>query len=163
MSDPIRVLVVCTGNICRSPTAHAVLRSLIAEKGLAGRLECDSAGTQAYHEGDPADPRSRAVGERNGLDFSFHRARRVKTSDFEEFDWILAMDQSHLEWLREHSQPGQRAKLALFLEPVSGQGTEMPDPYYGGPRGFENVLDLCRKGSEAWMERWLGSSAKASA
>ena len=163
MSAPIRVLIVCTGNICRSPTAHAVLRGLITDRGLEDLLECDSAGTQAYHEGDPADPRSQAVGEQHGLDFSFHRARRVKPSDFEDFDWILGMDKSHMEWLIEHSQAGQRARLALFLEPISGHGTEMPDPYYGGPRGFENVLDLCRKGSEAWLERWVGSSAKTSA
>ena len=162
MSAPIRVLIVCTGNICRSPTAHAVLRHLIAEKGLEDRLECDSAGTQAYHEGSPADARSQATGERKGLDFSFHRARKVRSSDFEEFDWILGMDHSHMDWLREHSSPGQRAQLALFLEPIADRGwKEMPDPYYGGPRGFETVLELCRKGSEAWLERWLGSSEKA--
>lgn len=161
MSSPVRVLIVCTGNICRSPTAHAVLRHLIEERGLEGRLECDSAGTQAYHEGDSADARARAAGERNGLDFSFHRARRVRSSDFEEFDWILAMDRSHLEWLREHSSKGQRAQLALFLDACpEHRWTEMPDPYYGGPGGFETVLDLCRKGCEAWLGRWFPSSEK---
>lgn len=162
MSDPIRVLIVCTGNICRSPTAHAVLRHLIFQRGLQDRLECDSAGTQAYHEGAPADARARAAGERDGLDFSFHRARRVRSSDFDDFDWILAMDRSHLEWLRQRSHGGQKAKIALFLEVCQDLGwTEMPDPYYGGNRGFDTVLDLCRKGCEAWLERWLPSSEKA--
>ncbi len=162
MSDPIRVLIVCTGNICRSPTAHAVLLHLIRERALAHRLECDSAGTQAYHEGEGADPRSRSTGERQGLDFSFHRARRMRSTDFAEFDWILAMDQSHMDWLRDHSHKGQRAQLALFLEACPDLGvTEMPDPYYGGPMGFETVLDLCRKGCEAWLERWLPSSEKS--
>jgi len=156
MPSPIRVLFVCTGNICRSPTADSVLRHLIRERGLDDRLVSDSAGTQAYHEGEPADVRARATGELAGLDFSFHRARRVRPEDFENFDWILAMDQSHLDWLRDHARPGQKARVALFLSVLPDAGwTEMPDPYYGGPRGFETVLDLCRKGCEAWMERWF--------
>jgi protein-tyrosine phosphatase len=161
MSTPIRVLFVCTGNICRSPTADSVLRHLIRERGLEQSLSSDSAGTQAYHEGEPADKRASATGERAGFDFSFHKARRVRAEDFEAFDWILAMDQSHLDWLREHARPDQKAKLALFLSVLPDPGwTDMPDPYYGGPRGFETVLDLCQKGCEAWMERWFPHQGK---
>ena len=150
MTEPIRALFVCTGNICRSPTAHAVLRHLIAQRGLQERLECDSAGTQAYHEGEGADRRSREAGERRGLDFAFHRARRVRAADLEAFDWILAMDRSHLEHLQDMSHPGQRARVELFL----GRD-DMPDPYYGGARGFDEVLDLCWNGCEAWLARWF--------
>ena len=147
---------MCTGNICRSPTAHAVLRHLIRERNLEGRLECDSAGTQAYHVGEGADPRSRAAGERRGLDFSFHRARKVSPRDLEDFDWILAMDRSHLEWVQGQSYPGQRARVELFLSVLPGlDADEMPDPYYGGPRGFDLVLDLCQRACEAWIPRWL--------
>jgi protein-tyrosine phosphatase len=161
MSEPVRVLFVCTGNICRSPTAHAVLRHLIAKEWLQERLECDSAGTQSYHEGEGADRRAREVGERRGVDFSFHRARRIRSQDLEDFDWVLAMDRGHLEHLQAMSHPGQRARTALFLSVLPGSDPDMPDPYYGGPRGFENVLDLCWKGCEAWLRVWLPGTAPA--
>jgi len=164
MSHPVRILFVCTGNICRSPTAHAVLLRLIRERGMEGVLECDSAGTQAYHEGDGADPRSCATGERHGLDFSFHRARKVVRRDLEDFDWILAMDRSHLDWLQDISYTGQRAKVELFLSALSDSAwMEMPDPYYGGGRGFETVLSLCQKGCEAWLPIWLPQLAEPDA
>ena len=159
----VKLLFVCTGNICRSPTAHAVLLRMIREKGLQGELEVDSAGTQAYHEGEGADPRSRKTGELRGYDFSFHKARKVFRRDLEAFDWILAMDESHLSWLRDIAYPGQRAKIELFLSALPDGGhAEMPDPYYGGPRGFELVLDLCERACAAWIDTWFpGRFAKA--
>lgn len=153
---PIRFLFVCTGNICRSPTAHAIFRKLVSDRKLAESIEFDSAGTHAYHEGEGADPRSAKHGKRRGYDFSFHRARKVCSSDFHEFDWILAMDRSHLEILQELSVPEQRAKIALFLSAVPGCGIDdMPDPYYGGDVGFETVLDLCEAGCKAWLDKAL--------
>lgn len=155
--EPIRFLFVCTGNICRSPTAHAILLDRIARRELEGRVECDSAGTHAYHLGEGADPRSARHGKRRGYDFSFHRARRVTRADFHEFDWILAMDRSHLEILQELSVPDQRARVALFLSSTPACGEiDVPDPYYGGDQGFEHVLDLCEAACDAWLEKALG-------
>jgi protein-tyrosine phosphatase len=154
--DPIRILFVCTGNICRSPTAHAILRKRILDRSLEAMVECDSAGTHAYHVGEGADPRSAKHGKRRGYDFSFHHARKVSRSDFHEFDWILAMDRGHLESLQEMSVPDQRAQIALFLSAIPGCKIEdTPDPYYGGDMGFEQVLDLCEQGCDAWLDKVL--------
>lgn len=157
--EPIRFLFVCTGNICRSPTAHAIFRDRIAQGNLEGRVDCDSAGTHAYHLGEGADPRSAKHGLQRGYDFSFHRARKVAQADFHEFDWILAMDQSHFEILKEQSVPDQRAKVALFLSITPDCGEiDVPDPYYGGDNGFEHVLDLCEDACDAWLEKALKRS-----
>lgn len=154
--DPIRFLFVCTGNICRSPTAHAIFRRRIQELGLQSRLDCDSAGTHAYHVGEGADARSALHGKRRGYDFSFHRARKVNAADFHDFDWILAMDRGHLEILQDMAVPDQRAKLALFLSVTPECGTQdVPDPYYGGDQGFEHVLDLCERACDAWIQKAL--------
>lgn len=159
--ESIRVLMVCTGNICRSPTAEVVLRQMIQNRDLQSELEVDSAGTQAYHAGEGADPRSVECGRRRGLDFSQHQARRVVLADFEAFDWILAMDQTHLDALRRMSYPGQRARVELFLAPVEPKhGQEVPDPYYGGPMGFERVLDMCEDACKAWLDQWIPPSQK---
>jgi len=158
-NESIDVLMVCTGNICRSPTAEVVLRRKAQERGVGRRLEVDSAGTQAYHAGEGADPRTVECGTRRGYDFSSHRARRVTRADFEAYDWILAMDHSHLEALERLSYPGQRARLAMFLEPVEKiHGLEVPDPYYGGPMGFERVLDMCEDACKGWLDRWFPPS-----
>lgn len=155
--EPIRFLFVCTGNICRSPTAHAIFRSRIDQRHLGGRVECDSAGTHAYHVGEGADPRSAKHGKLRGFDFSFHHARKVNRADFHDFDWILAMDQSHFEILQELSVPGQRARVAMFLSSTPDCGeSDVPDPYYGGDQGFEHVLDLCEAACDAWLEQALG-------
>ena len=135
MKKPGSILFVCTGNICRSPTAEGVLRGMAAQKGMALRVE--SAGTHGYHVGEPPDARAQEHARRRGYDLSAQRARRVAARDFEEFDLILAMDRGHLAILGHACPPAHRHKLRLLL----AEG-DVPDPYYGGPEGFERVLDL---------------------
>lgn len=131
----MKVLVVCTGNICRSPTGEEVLRHLAAQMNIP--LHVESAGTHDYHLGEPPDERAQHHARRRGYDLSRQRARRVRKSDFQEFDLILAMDRGHLGILQRQCPAEHRAKLRLFAAQ-----REVPDPYYGGPEGFEQVLDL---------------------
>ena len=138
----LAVLFVCTGNICRSPTAEGVMLHLVAAHDLAGRLHIDSAGTHGYHVGEPPDQRSQAHAAQRGYDLSALRARRVTKADFAAFDHILAMDHDNLAFLSAMRPPGHRAKLALLMHYAPGQGSDIvPDPYYGGTAGFEQVLD----------------------
>jgi protein-tyrosine phosphatase len=154
VSAAIAVLVVCTGNICRSPTGEGVLRHLAAKRGLDGRVRIASAATHDYHVGDPPDPRSVKHASKRGYDLSAQRAALVSPSDFDRFDYILAMDRGHLRILRQMQPPGSRAKVALFLE-ASGQwkGEDVPDPYYGGVAGFEQVLDMVEEAAARWLDR----------
>ena len=147
-----RVLFVCMGNICRSPTAEGVFRYHVEQAGLADRLEVDSAGTHAYHVGEPADRRARAAAERRGMSLDGIRARRVSSQDYERFDYIIAMDEDNLARLRDEAPEGHDARLHLFLEFASGSETEVPDPYYGGAAGFERVLDLVEDASRGLLE-----------
>ena len=138
-----RVLFVCTGNICRSPTAEGVARGLAAKHGVDQLFEFDSAGTHGYHVGDPPDPRTVVAAKRRGYDLSTLRARRVTEFDFISFDHVLAMDREHLEILQRACPAPHRHKLRLFLEYGERfDEDEVPDPYYGGIQGFELVLDL---------------------
>lgn len=138
-----RILFVCTGNICRSPTAEGVARGLAAKHGVLHLFEFDSAGTHGYHVGDPPDPRTVAAARRRGYDLSAQRARRVTEFDFIRFDRVLAMDCEHLEFLQRACPPAHRGKLGLFLDfSERFDEAEVPDPYYGGAEGFEHVLDL---------------------
>ena len=139
----MRVLFVCLGNICRSPTAEVVLRTLAAREAPDLELEVDSAGTAGYHLGEPPDPRTRQAAERRGYDVAALRARIVEPIDFERFDLILAMDRENLRVLRRRAPSGAEQRVRLFLEFAPQEGLEdVPDPYYGGPNGFEEVLDL---------------------
>lgn len=147
-----RVLFVCTGNICRSPTAEGVFRAFVERAGLAGRIEVDSAGTHSYHIGDPPDPRAIAHAKRRGYDLSALRARQVKGADFERFDLILACDHGHHGLLRRLAEKAQHGRIAMFLDYAPELGlTEIPDPYYGGPDGFEHVLDVVERASEGLL------------
>lgn len=140
----IRILFICTGNICRSPTADGIARHLAAKQGQADRFEFDSAGTQAWHAGEAPDGRAQAAALRRGYDLSALRARPVCDEDFLHFDLILAMDRGHLAWLRRECSPEQRDRLALFMDFSTREpGVDVPDPYYGGDAGFEDVLDMC--------------------
>ena len=142
-SKKTRVLMVCLGNICRSPTAEAMLRKKAREAGLEDRIEVDSAGTADYHVDSPPDRRAVAHGERRGLQMKQLRGRQVALADFDRFDYILAMDGDNLANLRQLQPAGSRAEVALLMSYAPGAGSaEVPDPYYGGADGFEHVLDL---------------------
>ncbi len=144
----VKVLFVCTGNICRSPTAHGVFRDMVGAAGLAGRVEVDSAGTHAYHVGEPPDRRSTEAARRRGFELKDLRARALKKGDFAEFDLLLAMDRGHLEIMRRACPPELHERLALFLSFAPQLGlTDVPDPYYGAGDGFERVLDMIEAGS----------------
>ena len=138
----MRILFVCLGNICRSPTAEGVLRALAAREAPELPLEVDSAGTADYHVGQPPDPRTRAAAARRGYDLSALRARTVDVADFDRFDLILAMDRENLGALKRRAPSHAHERLRLFLEFAPDAPEDVPDPYYGGPNGFEEVLDL---------------------
>ena len=143
----ISVLFVCMGNICRSPTAEGVFRKAVDDAGLANFIRVDSAGTHAYHSGERPDKRARAAAERRGYALSDIRARRIDESDYSTFNYIVAMDRDNLEIVRDRATPEAIARLCLFLDFSAGQESEVPDPYYGGPTGFERVLDLVEEAS----------------
>ena len=146
MGQSTSVLFVCLGNICRSPTAEAVFKQKAADAGL--KLVIDSAGTHGYHIGKAPDKRSQAAGVARGYSFKGLKCRRVDESDFEKFDYILAMDDSNLSNLRGMSPSQYQDKIKLFLDFASVEDKEVPDPYYGGKRGFELVLDLIEEASD---------------
>jgi protein-tyrosine phosphatase len=142
----VRVLFVCMGNICRSPTAEGVMRRLLAERGLDGEIELDSAGTGGWHAGSPPDARATDAAAARGITLQ-GAARQVTRSDFEDFDVLVAMDRENLAGLRAIAPPGTEGKLRLLLG-----DRDVPDPYYGGPRGFEDVLDLVQAGCERLLD-----------
>jgi len=139
----MRILFVCLGNICRSPTAEAVMLGLIEEEGLGGQVRVDSAGTGNWHVGKRADPRAIATAASRGVELT-SRARQVTGSDFDEFELIIAMDRSNFEDLVEMpgSDPG---KVKLLREYAGDADTDVPDPYFGGDDGFEEVLDIVER------------------
>ena len=147
------VLFVCLGNICRSPTAHGVFAHLVKENGLSDQISVDSAGTAAYHVGNPPDQRSAATALKRGYDLSSLRARQALSDDFNQFDYILVMDQENLFDLRQIAPVNGKAELKLFLEYASElPEREVPDPYYGGSAGFDHVLDLVEAASEGLLQ-----------
>ncbi|MFD2177369.1 low molecular weight protein-tyrosine-phosphatase [Veronia pacifica] len=152
------VLVVCMGNICRSPTGEAVLKKLAADRGVD--ILVDSAGTINYHQGSSPDPRSVAAGEARGYSFSGMHARQVEQSDFARFDLILAADRDNLNDLLRQCPAEYRHKVTLFLSHGNSETDEVPDPYFGGSRGFENVLDLIEDAAESILDK-LSPTASA--
>lgn len=150
----VRVLFVCLGNICRSPAAHAVMEKLVREHGYWDQIEVDSAGTMGYHSGEPCDSRMDQELRSRGYRCT-HLARRVAPGDFDKFDYVLAMDRENLSNLQRMVRgTGQESKVSLLLDHCADAGTcEVPDPYYGGRRGFEQVVDLVEKGCEALLEK----------
>lgn len=150
--SPVSVLFVCTGNICRSPTAEGVFRHILRREGLDGLVRADSAATHGYHTGDPPDPRTVAAARARGVCLTDLRARRLVAADFHDFTHILAMDRGHLALMRGMAPPDGRAATALFMDyaPAAGHA-EVPDPYYGGPADFELVLDLVETGAESLL------------
>lgn len=147
-----RLLFVCLGNICRSPLAEGVMRDLVTERGLDDSVHVDSAGTGAWHEGEPPDPRSCEVASRHGVDLSGQRARRVVDDDFQDFDLLLAMD-AHNEAdlvVRAPTEAEGRVRRLREWDP-HGPG-DVPDPYYGGARGFDEVYEMVRRSCEALLD-----------
>jgi protein-tyrosine phosphatase len=144
----LKILFVCLGNICRSPTVEAVARQLAAQEAAQLCLEFDSAGTADYHIGAPPDPRSQQAAAARGYDMSRLRARQLQADDFLRFDLLLAMDEENLRVMRSMAPPELAGRAQLFLTYTSAaNGQNVPDPYYGGPAGFETVLDLAEHGA----------------
>ncbi len=149
----IKVLFICMGNICRSPTAEAVFRARTEDAGLAQRILADSAGTHDYHIGDPPDARAQRAARLRGYDMSVLRGRQVEVADFSRFDYVLAMDRDNLAILQRLRPRDAAGHLGLFLEFASRHdGREVPDPYYGGADGFEHVLDMVEDASEGLLD-----------
>jgi len=147
----VKVLFVCLGNICRSPTAHGVFLEKVAQASLSDLVEVDSAGTAAYHIGKAPDQRATAAAARRGFDLTPLRARQAITADFAEFDYVLAMDSQNLIDLKSICPHDYEGHLGLFLEFAGRIGEEVPDPYYGGDQGFEDVLDMVEAASEGLL------------
>ncbi|HET9983044.1 MAG TPA: low molecular weight protein-tyrosine-phosphatase [Longimicrobiales bacterium] len=143
---PIRVLFVCLGNICRSPTAEGVFRHVVSAAGLAERFDIDSAGTGSWHVGDPPDARATAAAHRRGIRLT-GRARQIRPDDLRGYHYILAMDSENLENIERLRDAAARAEIRLFREfdPEAAARLDVPDPYYGGPGGFEEVLDMVER------------------
>ena len=155
------VLFVCMGNICRSPTAHGVMQHKVNERGLSQRIEINSSGTHAYHVGEKSDARSRATATGKGIDMEFIRARKISINDYDEFDYILAMDEDNLELIHYYAPQDYKAKISLFLEYANQAGLceerVVPDPYYGGDAGFEHVFQLVDAGCDALIEHIINA------
>ncbi len=153
MAEKIKILFVCMGNICRSPTAHGVFRTMVELAELGHLVEIDSAGTHSYHVGKEPDPRAREVAELRGYDMSNLQARRVTAEDCEQYDYVIAMDEENLMMLQELCPDGHEHKLCLFLDfSADSLLREVPDPYYGGKKGFERVLDLVEDASKGLLQ-----------
>lgn len=145
----VNILFVCMGNICRSPTAEGVFRYRLAEHGLIDQITTDSAGTHGWHVGDPPDPRSISAARKRGVDIAWIRSREVRARDFTEFDYVLAMDRDNLENMEAMAAAGGTAQVGLFLDFAPHLEIQnVPDPYYGGPDGFDHVLDLVEAASD---------------
>jgi len=148
----IKVLFVCMGNICRSPSAEGAFNKLLSDEKLHDRFSIDSAGTHAYHTNEAPDLRSQKAAKERGIDLSKQRARKVIMGDFEDYDHVLAMDEDNLAIMREACPEEHQHKLKLFLDFAPHvKAREVPDPYYGGTYGFENVLDLVEEASTGFL------------
>jgi len=145
-----RVLLVCLGNICRSPAAEGVLRAKSAQRDI--KLVIDSAGTGAWHEGSAPDARMQKAAKRRSYDLSKQRARAVELADFYSFDYLLAMDMRNSNDLLAMAPPNRECDIRLFLDFSAGNERETPDPYYGGDDGFEHVLDLIEDGANGFLD-----------
>ena len=150
----MKVLFVCLGNICRSPTAEAGLRKLAVEKGLSGRLKVDSAGTNGFHIGQSPDPRSIKFAAKRGIDLTPLRGRQIVRADFDRFDYVIAMDNENVRQLTALCPESMRSKISLLLAYADRCNyREVPDPYYGGTREFELVLDLIESGCRGLLDQ----------
>ncbi len=149
----IKVLFVCMGNICRSPTAEGVFRHKVETAGLQQKIFIDSAGTHAYHVGNPPDERAQSAALKRSIDLSSQRARQVRSDDFSAFDYVIAMDKSNMSDLLSICPAGYEDRVHLFLNFANSNEAEVPDPYYGQGQGFETVLNLVEDASEGLLSR----------
>ena len=157
----VKVLFVCLGNICRSPTAEGVFKKLVREAGLGREIKVDSAGTGAWHVNQSPDPRSQEAALKRGIDLSAQRARKISTDDFNNFDYLVAMDRSNLGNLKKICPPNLASRISLFLEFAPELGhQEVPDPYQGGDEGFERVLDLIEVASQGLLSYIVSNSKR---
>ena len=154
----MKILFVCAGNICRSPTAEGVMARLLAEAGLSGRVVIDSAGTGAWHVGELPDPRTREAARRRGLELT-HRARQLRRADLDHYDLVVVMDRENLRHVTVMAE--RRAPAAIHLlrsfDPDAPEGAIVPDPYAGGPEGFDEVLDICERACAGLLAHVRGS------
>jgi protein-tyrosine phosphatase len=149
----VNVLFVCLGNICRSPTAEGVFRALVEREGLAGKIATDSAGTAAYHVGEPPDPRAQAAARQRGVDIGDLRGRQATAADFGRFDYVLAMDESNYVNLKRLCPKGAEGRLRMFLDFASKPGRRsVPDPFYGNTDRFEEVLDMVEDAAHGLLD-----------
>jgi len=148
-----KVLMVCLGNICRSPTAHGIMETLIEKEGLSADIIVDSAGTGDWHIGKAPDPRTQQAAKRRGYDLSHLRARQVTVADLDDYDWVIAMDRQNRQNLLNMASDANRDRITLLLEHAGQIDAEVPDPYYGGEQGFEQVLDMVETAGAALLER----------
>ncbi len=151
MKASVRVLMVCLGNICRSPTAHIVFAQRVLEAGLQERVRVDSAGTGDWHIGHPPDARSQTAAAQRGYDMSALRARQVRARDFQDFDLLLAMDENNLRDLQRLAPPEHRHKLRMFMDFADLEERSVPDPYYGETQDFQRVLDLVETAADGLL------------
>ena len=159
--EVISVLFVCMGNICRSPTAEGVFRHVVNNKNLQDDILIDSAGTHAYHIGESPDSRSQSTAKKRGVDLSSQRARKVENLDFDRFDYLIAMDKANLEDLKQQASGDQQPKLHLFMDfATEWDNTEVPDPYYGGGKGFDRVFDMVQSASEGLLNHIIQNNLK---
>jgi len=159
---PIHVLFLCLGNICRSPLAEGVFRAEVERRGLGSRFHIDSAGTGSWHVGEPPDGRSVAVARTHGVDISGLRARQLAPMDYERFDWIVAMDGDNLRAAQTRRPEGASTRVVRFMDYVpGGHGGDVPDPYYGGPKGFQQVYDLLASGAGVLLDAMLAGEREA--
>ena len=147
----VSVLFVCMGNICRSPTAHALFREAVTAAGFDNEITTDSAGTHAYHIGNPPDARATAAALERDIDMTDLRARQVCEADFEHFDYVVAMDLDNLALLKASCPPAAQDRLSLMLDWAEGWDDEVPDPYYGGDEGFVRVFDMLTEASQGLL------------
>ncbi|GGW21201.1 low molecular weight protein-tyrosine-phosphatase [Vreelandella hamiltonii] len=147
-----RVLFVCLGNICRSPTAEGVFQQAVVRAGLDDRITIDSCGVGDWHVGKAPDPRSQAAARQRGIEIGHLRARQLKVSDFHEFDYVLGMDRENLAAMRALQPANSQAQVGLLLDYAGLPQSDVPDPYYGGDEGFEQVLDLIERASQGLLD-----------
>lgn len=161
----VRVMMVCLGNICRSPTAEGVLRQLASKRGISDLFDVASAGTSGHwHEGEQADPRTRSHAKQRGYDLDKHRAKGLAVADFASFDFLLAMDKDNLAEMKRKCPATYAHKLHLLLDfAPAGTGKVVPDPYYDGAEAFELVIDLCEKGCNGFIEHVVAQRAPTNA